>query len=193
MTRSGIVGLGLAFALASLAGTAAAANPPRIDEPAARWDGTRVHVSYRVSGALTDERLERIHSGIPLRFQHRVELRAPRGPLLPARELGRTVVETHVEYESLTQQYRLRREFRLHEASGAVAAEPLVDEMVTDSREAMEDWMTRLGDVPLEPSSSRPWSAARVRIEVTLDRRWVLFVIPSTVHASGTVEIERPH
>jgi hypothetical protein len=189
VTRARIVRTVAAHAVGLAAWTAAVAGAPAIEALSARWDGTRVRVSYRVLDALTEDGLERIHSGIPVRFRHRIELRMGRGLLLPARELGRTVVDTHVTYDSLTQQYHLRRESRLHRGS---EAQPMVDETVTDSREVMEDWMSRLADVPLEPADRRSWDVARVRVDVTLDRRWVLLVFPSTVDASAAMDVEKP-
>jgi hypothetical protein len=188
VTRARIASKLVALGAGAALWTAALAATPAIDGLLARWDGPRIRVSYRVLGGLTADGLERIHSGIPVRFRHRIELRAGRGLLLPARELGRTVVETLVEYDSLTQQYRLRRESRLHRGS----AEPIVDETVTDSRAVMEEWMSQLADVPLEPVVQRSWDEARVRVDVTLDRRWVLLVFPSTVDASDAVDIEPP-
>jgi len=189
VTQSGIVWIGT-LVVGSLAWTVVVAGPPVVESLVARWDGVRVHVSYRVSGGLTDEAIERIHSGIPVLIRHRIELRARRGFLRIARELGRTVIATHVEYDSLTQQYRLLREARVHRPSGAGRHEPVVEETVTDSLEDMHAWMTRITDVAVEPIAARPWAAARVRVDVTLDRRWVWFVFPSTVEVSDTVEVE---
>ena len=173
--------------MGALAWSAAIADGPRVDSLSARWDGAEARVSYRVTGGLTDAVLERIHSGIPVRFRHRIELRSRRSvPIWPSHELGRTTVETRVEYDSLTQQYRLRRDTRVR---GTDRSEPIVSESVTDSRAEMETWMTQIADVRVAPSEGRASGTLRVRVDVTLDRRWVLLVFPSTVDASATAGV----
>jgi Domain of unknown function (DUF4390) len=182
--------IGIAAAIGMLAWSVASADGPQIESLAARWDGTAALVTYRVTGGLTDDARERIQSGIPVRFRHRIELRSRRAmPIWPSRELGQTTVETQVDYDSLTQQYRLRRDIRVR---GAERPEPITEEAVTDSAEEMEAWMTQLVDVRVPPSSGNASGTLRVRVDVTLDRRWVLLVFPSTVDASATTGIVVP-
>ena len=189
MTRGRIARLGSAAAAGALAWSTALAGP-QIESLSARWDGAEARVSYRVIGGLTDATLERIHSGIPVRFRHRIELRARRAvPIWPSRELGQTTVETQVEYDSLTQQYRLRRDTRLRDKG---LSEPIVSEAVTDSRDEMEAWMTQLADVRVTPTGGRASGTLRVRVDVTLDRRWILLVFPSTVDASASAGLVVP-
>ena len=184
------VRIGIAAAVGVLAWSLASADGPQVAALSARWDGTAALVSYHVTGGLTEDARDRIHSGIPVRFRHRIELRARRAvPIWPSHEVGQTTVDTQVEYDSLTQQYRLRRNTRVR---GDERPEPITEEAVTDSPDEMEAWMTQLVDVRVPPSGGRAAGALRVRVDVTLDRRWVLLVFPSTVDASATIGIEVP-
>ena len=83
----------------------------RIEDLRATRTPAGISVSFRVAGAFDEELLDRLNSGIPVRFKHRVRVMAKRGiPLTPAKEIGRTRVETEVTYDALTGQYALVRE-----------------------------------------------------------------------------------
>jgi uncharacterized protein DUF4390 len=180
----------IALAVSALLGSVALADGPRIEGLSADWDGAAARVSYRVVEGLSETMLERIHSGISVRFRHRIELRQKRAvPIWFSRELGQTTVETQVDYDSLTQQYRLRRSTRRR---GDGSSEPTAEERLTDSTAEMEAWMTRLVDVRVTPAGGQATGALRVRVDVTLDRRWVLLVFPSTVDAQATIGLVVP-
>ena len=98
--------LALGAAHAAETGLAAA----EITDLDARVQDDELLVSFRLKDAFPDELNERLHAGIAVSFRHRVDmiLRRPFF-LVPNKLLGRTVVETTVEYDSLTRQYRLYR------------------------------------------------------------------------------------
>ena len=79
-----------------LAGAAQAAGEPEVTtKPAidglnAQLERNRVLVSFRVANGLSDEALEKIHSGIPVTFRHRVELLWRRSFPLPSKSCSRT-------------------------------------------------------------------------------------------------------
>lgn len=182
--------IAIALAAGALLGSAARADGPRIEALSAEWDGAAARVSYRVAEGLSETMLERIHSGISVRFRHRIELRQKRAvPIWFSHELGQATVETQVDYDSLTQQYRLRRATHVR---GDGPTEPVAEETVTDSAAEMEAWMTRLVDVRVPPAAGQATGALRVRVDVTLDRRWVLLVFPSTVDAQATIGLVVP-
>ena len=65
---------------------------------------------------------------------------------------------------------------------------PLTEEQrkLTDSLEEMRDWMTRFDEIPVfDPTRELRGRAMRVRVEVNLGRRYVLFVFPGTRSVSA--------
>ena len=177
------------------AAPAAAARPreqpaPRIEVLEARRDGERFVVSYRLLDLLPPEVMERIHSGIRLRFRHRIEIVEPRPGLFAGdRTHGRATLETSVSYDSLTQRYELAREIALRDRARGPAAEPLEERTLVDSEQEMRSWLTEVRELaisdPHEAETVDP--TLRVRIEVVLGRRWILLVIPS----SETISVEQ--
>jgi len=149
-------------------------------------------VSFRLDNAFPAEVRERLHSGNAISFRHRVEmiLRRPFW-LTPNRLLGRTVVETKVEYDELTRQYKL---YRRTENKTKVEDDPFLDLEVRRTTESLDeavDWMTVLDEVPL------PWRAdlagsdrLRVRVHSNLGRRFLLQVIPSSYSVTAELRLE---
>jgi hypothetical protein len=93
---------------------AAAADEPRaqIVDMEVSTEEQGYLVSYRLREVMPEEVLERIHSGIPVSLEHKVDLLAKRTlPLMPAKTLCRSSMITTVSYESLTQEYLLTRSF----------------------------------------------------------------------------------
>jgi hypothetical protein len=148
-------------------------------------------VSFRVTHAVTEEVLERVHSGMEVTFRHRVELLGKRmAPLLPRRVIGRTVVTTTVRYDSLTRRYRLERQVLGKGWPKGTSPPERFDVAGTGSLEETETWLTVLAGIPLPepPAAEDPRSRVRVRCE--LGRRMILLMFPSTYGAAAEVMVE---
>jgi hypothetical protein len=165
---------------------------PKIVGLEATLEGDRAIVSFRVSGGLSAEAEERIHSGIPVALRHRIEVNAKRGfPLMPARTLARTIVETRVEYDSLTRRYELIRtvEHKLRRKKMG----PLVEEQrrITESVDEMRAWMTELEAIPVfDPATTLEGNKLRVEVQSSLGRKYVLWVFPTTDSVSAEIRLE---
>lgn len=158
---------------------------------AARVDSQDLVVSFRLEGVPSQEMLDRLHTGVPIKFRHRVDMILKRSVLLPNRTLARTTVETLVEYDALTRQYALLRRTQNRNRSDRG---PIIDFDVRRRTQSLEEalhWMTVLQDVPI------PWQPAvaddrrlRVRVHSSLGRRLVLYMFPSTRSVSAEARIE---
>jgi hypothetical protein len=173
-------GLKAASLLLLLAAGGAAAGPvglgPRIEGLVAQPEEDRVIVSFQLAGAPTDEDLERLLSGIPVTYRHRVEVVAPRGVRLwPARLLGRATLETTARYDSLTQRYRLERQL---EVKGV--REPVEELGDSASEEKVRAWLADVQElvVPLVQSDIDA-ERIRVRVKSTIGRHYVLLLFPA--------------
>ena len=188
----GLFSLGLVLTAPQVAPEPAGKPKPRIEGLSARLEDQRVLISYRVSAGLSAEMEERIQSGIPVTLKHKLEVVAKRGfPLMWAKDLARTLVETSVQYDSLTQRYVLVRtvEHKLRSKKDG----PLNEEQrrVTDSVSEMRQWMTELEDIPVfNPGRQLIGDRLRVRVEVSLGRRYVMFIFPATQSVSDEVPLE---
>ena len=186
----------VALMLLTVAAPVAADEPekvkPRIEELSARVEHDRAEVSYRLTGVLTPEVEERIQSGIAISFKHRVDIKVKRGfPLMVDRLLARTVVDTRVQYDTLTQRYVLLRsiEQRMRKKS----QRPPTDEQrrVTDSVDEMRAWITSVDDVPVfDPSNDLEVERLWVRAEVNLGRSYFLWVFPTSDTISEEIALE---
>jgi hypothetical protein len=165
---------------------------PKIVGLAATLEDDRAVVSYRVSGGLSDEAEERIHSGISVALRHRIDVQAKRGiPLMPARTMARTIVETRVEYDSLTRRYDLVRKIE-HKLKRKKMG-PLGEEQrrITDSVDEMRAWMTELEEIPVfDPAVTLEGNRLRVRVQASLGRKYILWVFPTTHSVSAEVRLE---
>ncbi len=139
-------------------------------------------VRFDLEGVWSAELLERVQSGLELTFRHRVELVGKRiGWIFPRRTLARTVVETTLRYDSLTQRYEfVQRVVARRWAGPAEAAGPAVRRS-TDAGDEARRWMTRLEGLPLPaPEAVGASVPVRVRIRSELDRKLVLGLFPWT-------------
>ena len=164
---------------------AAASKKPhvRIDGLEATLEHDRATVSFRVTNGLSENAIERIHSGIEVEFEHRVEIVARRSFLMPAERLAQTMIRTRAAYDSLTGRYSLYRtlNFRTRPRN---TVEPLNDFLSTDSFEEMRRWMVELKEIPVfDPSRSLDGKKLRVRVRSNVGRRYVLLIFPSAIDA----------
>lgn len=165
---------------------------PSIEVLEARRDGETVVISYRVDALLPAEVLERIHSGIPLRFRHRIELLEKRPGLFSGdRVHARATVEARVAYDSLTQRYELSRSIAVSTRAGESTAEPAEQSQVVDSEQEMRRFLSEVRELGLfdPPVAGEGTPRLTVRIEVVLGRRWILLVIPSTETVAAELEL----
>jgi hypothetical protein len=179
----------VALAIVAAAEVSAASRArPRIDRLEVSQTDGRVNVSYRVADALTDEAVERVRSGIRLRFRHRVEILSRRAvPLWPSKTLARARIETEVAYDALTRTYALVRTVDVR--SDGRTSPPITETRTTDSIDEVRSWMTDVDGVPsLAPLDGG--SRMRVRVETVLGRRYALYVFPTrhTVAAEHRLE-----
>jgi len=149
-------------------------------------------VTYLLDGAFPEEVLERLHSGITVSFRHKLRLVGKRPfPLWPPKELGRTIVVTTANYDSLTRQYQLTRtvETDARGIKGKILTDP--ENRATSDLEEVEAWMTDVRDVLMLVPVRDPESARRVEVNSVLGRRWILGMFPAQYTASADQELER--
>jgi hypothetical protein len=174
----------LALLLAGVAQGAGKSEKPVIDGLTAQLEQDRVLVSFRVANGLSDEALEKIHSGIPVTFRHRVELLSRRSFPLPSKVLSRAVIETRAEYDSLTQRYSLFRTFIFRGRQKNPDAEPERESLVTQATEDVRAWMTEFADLSLAAPVT-PKGRLKVQVESALGRRYILLIFPGRLSASA--------
>ena len=181
--------------LAVIAAPAAIADKrdkPHIDLLEVRRENDRVAVSFDVPDALAAATLERLHSGLPVEHRHRVELVARRSmPLWPAKVLGRLRVDTSAVFDRLTLRFDLLRTLRAGPRDNKKWV--VLDERrhSTASVDEVREWMTHFDGLPaLELPESARGSRLRVRVESTLDRRFVWYMFPSKLTLSAERKLE---
>jgi hypothetical protein len=160
----------------------APAGKPRVENLAVELGTGNVVVSFRVADAVTEETLERVHSGIPVTFRHRIEFMAPRGfPLLPARTLLGVTVETRADYDSLTRRYSLYRTVRIPGQRN-----PSPQRSVGRTVEDMRSWMTEVDRLRIDdPRFPFEGLNVKVRIQSSLGRKYVLLIFPGNRSAKA--------
>jgi hypothetical protein len=166
---------------------------PLVDQLFATIEGDRVEVSYRVVDAFDEETLEKIRSGIPVTFKHRIEVLGQRPfALAPRKNLGRAVVETRVSYDALTRRYSLTRVYELRGPHKKQAPPPVEESSVTESDAEMRAWMTRLDGVEVyDPAGPLADDTLKVRVESTLGRHYVMWIFPARLSVTAQLKLER--
>lgn len=166
---------------------------PEVVDLEMRREGDGLRASYRLIGCLPQQVMERIQSGIPIRFRHKVEVVQKRpGIFVADRVFARTLVETRVAFDSLTQRYQLNRALEVKSRQRRASPAPSIDQRLTASVDEMRSWMTRFDDVPLhDPARAIPTDVElHVRVEVSLGRRWLLLIIPTTESITSELRVE---
>lgn len=131
-----------------------------------------LYVSFTVDGAFTPEVREAIESGLPVTFRHDVEVVRKR-TLWFDRTLVRKVVTTTVTCDTLTHQYSLARGIN----------DEITETQVAINEADMMRWMTRLERIRVADPSTlevEPDDTLYVRVKSLLQRRFILFFIPSS-------------
>ena len=173
---------------------AAGTGDPRVIGLRVEGGGEDYRVSYSVESALSEDILERIHSGMRIAFRHRIEMYAKRAvPLWFPKTLSWTVVETAVEFDGLTKQYHLSRSYSLRRKGKAWEGPTRIadEERDTDSLDVVRIWMTEVDGVPLLPVDSEvPISRRRVDVTCSMGRKFVWMMFPVTVTASAESTLE---
>ena len=148
-------------------------------------------VSFRVDNGITDDTLERIHSGIPVTFRHKIELVARRGFMLPAKVLVRVVIETGVQYDPLTRRYDLLRRIELKGRRKRETPPPREEAQQTLSVDEMRAWMTEFSEVAVfDPFRPIVGERLRVRVSSSVGRRYVWSIFPANLTASAEWMLE---
>ncbi len=141
---------------------------PRIGDLKIEIRDGQVLASFRLDGALDDETLARIASGLETEFEYRLEIIKPRRLWIDGKMVQHRLV-TGVKYDSLSRQYglTLKRDGKVERSS------------TTDRKEEMERWLTYLRDIPLGGAAEYvPPADYAVRVRAEFPMRFVLFFIP---------------
>jgi len=164
---------------------------PWIEVQRAVLEDGRVSVDFSVEGVFTEETLEWIRSGTPVRFRHRIEVIGPRRFWLSRRNvLARSVVETRVVYDALTARYELSRVTTLKKPSRKKGPPPYREASVTENLEEMHRWMVEGQHVVLyDPKRELDGDDLRVAIESSIGRDYVLWIFPSRRTVDTVTEV----
>lgn len=173
--------VGTALILVSLPlgrGRAAEIDNLRVEARNGQFD-----VSFRLDGAFTAEVEEVLASGLPVTFHHTIRAYRRRPGWLD-RLVAEKTVTTTVNFDTLTQQYRISR---------SVDGQ-LVETRVTDKPEEMKNWMTVIErlDVPSQ-DDGKPIDRYYVKVKSEIQKRFVFFFIPWDFETAWTksAEIQR--
>lgn len=162
----------LFFVLFAHAGVAASERP-QVVEISTRSEGGGLVLSFGLEHVFNGSVRERIDSGIPVVFKHRVQVVAPRRLWLD-RIVARAQLETRVRYDSLTRRYELSRTVRPGLRATALAG--LEHHRSTDSFDEAREFMTRIDGIPRLDIEAFEGQSLKVEIETVLGRRWYLLL-----------------
>lgn len=124
--------------------------------------------SFALRGGFSPEILEQIESGLPVTFNHYVEINKRR-PLWFDSTMVKKVISASVTYDTLTRQFRLSRS-----VNGEV-----METDVSDKRAEMERFMTSVDRLRLcDPSDLPSDQPLYLRVKSRVQKRFVLFFIP---------------
>jgi hypothetical protein len=154
-------------------------------------DRSTATVDFRVDGGVSENALERIHSGISVSLKYRLRMMADRDfPLLPWDEIARTRILATVTYDSLTGVYSLTRTFDFKARRKRDNPTPIVQTRETSSVDEMRSWMTEFEAVSLyDPANPFAERRFRVKLDSDLGRRYVWYVFPGTIGATAELDL----
>lgn len=195
MIRIKVRGIAAAAAIASVVAWSPVAGAEGLeieDFDVARLNGGW-SVSYRVAAAFDEDVIERIESGFPVTFRHRLELVARRAvPLWPSKVVSECTLTTTATYDSLTREYHLIRT-REEKPAAADDEDPPDDgeEKVTGDIDEVRSWMTEIDGVVLrsDPKGNRS-PRQRLRVTSVVGRKFVFLIFPSNKSASAERHLE---
>jgi hypothetical protein len=151
----------------------------------------RATVSFRIENGLSEDALEKIHSGIAVDLSYRLRMTSKRWALFPRKEEARTRIEVVAAYDSLTGQYELTRTIEIRSGRKRDRPPPIVESRETTSRDEMRRWMTEFEEIPLyDPGHPFEGTGLRVKLDSDLGRRYVMLVFPATIDASAEFDLE---
>jgi hypothetical protein len=137
-----------------------------------------VRVSYRIDGAIGPELLDSLEGGIPVTFVNKLTI-VRRRALFFDKTLARMTVEVTVSMDTLTRQYTLSRRI----------GEGPPERTTTESRDAMEAWLTELHDVPISLPGDSDKGVLELRVKAEYERNYyVLWVLPWSLSAIDSKE-----
>ncbi len=140
-----------------------------------------VTISFKVTGAFTDEIIEKIHSGIEISFKHVIKIYKKTPILFLRRTIAERVILTTVEYDTLKKQYFLKKTLDRKE----------VNTMVTDNLEEVEKWMTEFHHFKVgEISKIKGKKNYFLKVRTSLAPNFLLFFIPYDYSASKERELK---
>lgn len=139
-----------------------------------------VTVSFNITGAFTDDIIERIHSGIEISFKHAIKIYKKNPVFFYRRTIIERVIVTAVEYDTLTKQYTLKKQID----------ESDVETLLTDDLEEVEKWMTEIEHFKVgEVSRIKGKKNYFLKIRTSLAPNFLLFFIPYDYSASKEREL----
>jgi len=157
-----------------------APEPSRAAPEAVPPEGAEIHdlsvensahdllASFTLVGGFSPEIVEQIDSGLPVTFNHYVEILKRRPGWFDSTMVKKTVSAT-VTYDTLTRQFRLSRS-----VNGEV-----VDTDVSDKHSEMERFMTSVTRLRLcDPADLPGEQPLYLRVKSRVQKRFVLFFIP---------------
>jgi hypothetical protein len=130
--------------------------------------GNTIQVSFRMSGAFSEEVERAVASGLPVTFRFTVQLKKVRTPWINEKVATRTI-RTTVTYDNLTERYKLSRELD----NEIVATEVLSDP------EAMRRFMVTMESLQLfDTSLLEPNGEYYLRVKGVIRDRNLFLLIP---------------
>jgi hypothetical protein len=139
-----------------------------------------VTISFKITGAFTEEIIERIHSGIEISFKHAIKIFKKNPVFFYRRTIVERVILTTVEYNTLTKQYTLKKQID----------ESDVETMLTDDLDEVEKWMTEIDHFKVEEVSRiKGKKNYFLKIRTSLAPNFLLFFIPYDYSASKEREL----
>ncbi len=139
-----------------------------------------VTVSFKITGAFTEEIIEKIHSGIEISFKHAIKIYKKNPVFFYRRTIVERIILTTVEYDTLKKQYTLRKQID----------EDVGETMLTDNLEEVERWMTEINHFKVgKVSRMKGKKNYFLKVRTSLAPNFLLFFIPYDYSASKEREL----
>jgi hypothetical protein len=143
----------------------------RIDDLRVALAGDQVLASLSLNGAFDRRLSDRLESGLPTAILYRFELRRDRKHWWD-RKVAEQTLELEARYDAVARSYTIH--FKL--------GGELIESRTVRDREALEEAMTRIHDIPVFSVGGLPHAERLlVRAQAELGSRTILLFIPSTL------------